>query len=375
MINNAITANLLKNRVMEDYTKQIQLKWKVGYNTDKDAESIDFVPAQVPGAVQLDIARAKQYPDYKYSDNFKLFKWMEDMYYTYQTTFEKPHLSDNDRICFVSKGIDYEFDIWLNNKKIHSQEGMFMYVDLDLTNLLQEKNTLQIKVYPAPKREGFPEDRTQASASVKPAVSYGWDWHPRLIPLGIWDETFLEIRSSSNIKDVYVSYQLAEDFSKADITLYASAKLETPCSYEWQLIDKSGNEVLRWDGEMDKKISIDCTLNSPQLWWTHDHGTPYLYKSCFKLKRKTGEIISENVQKVGFRRIRLVMNEGAWDEPKQFPKSRSVVAAQFELNGKNIFAKGTNWVNSEIFPGTITSERYEELVKIAVDTNFNIVRA
>ena len=31
----------------------------------------------------------------------------------------------------------------------------------------------------------------------KPAVSYGWDFHPRLIPLGIWDETYIEHTSQS----------------------------------------------------------------------------------------------------------------------------------------------------------------------------------
>ena len=68
------------------------------------------------------------------------------------------------------------------------------------------------------------------------------------------------------------------------------------------------------------------------------------------------------------------MNEGAWDEPEDFPKGRSVPPAQLELNGRKIFAKGTNWVNPEIFPGTITRERYNELIDLAVEANFNMFR-
>jgi beta-mannosidase len=68
------------------------------------------------------------------------------------------------------------------------------------------------------------------------------------------------------------------------------------------------------------------------------------------------------------------MNEGGWNEPKGFPKTRSVSPAQIEINGENIFAKGSNWVNPEIFPGTITKDRYKELIALAVDSNFNILR-
>ncbi|MBS3772144.1 MAG: hypothetical protein V5A47_13700 [Bacteroidales bacterium] len=39
---------------------------------------------------------------------------------------------------FVSRGIDYEFEIHLNGKKIHYQEGMFTPVELALDKHLQE---------------------------------------------------------------------------------------------------------------------------------------------------------------------------------------------------------------------------------------------
>jgi len=69
------------------------------------------------------------------------------------------------------------------------------------------------------------------------------------------------------------------------------------------------------------------------------------------------------------------MNEGAWSEPKGFPKTRSAAPAQIELNGRRIFAKGSNWVCPELFPGTVGEERCKELIDIAVATNFNILRS
>ncbi len=116
------------------------------------------------------------------------------------------------------------------------------------------------------------------------------------------------------------------------------------------------------------------TLKNPQLWWPHDHGTPYLYSSSLQLKDRTGNVLQTTKSKTGFRRVSLVMNEGAWNEPAGFPKTRSVPPMQMEINGRKIFCKGTNWVNPEIFPGIITRERYNELLELAKETNFNILR-
>ena len=54
------------------------LQWELGYSKQPNISPSEFYPAQVPGAVQLDIAREKQYPDYAHGNNFEMFGWMED---------------------------------------------------------------------------------------------------------------------------------------------------------------------------------------------------------------------------------------------------------------------------------------------------------
>ena len=360
--------------IEENINTALKLNWQVGYSNSKESRPATFVPSEVPGAVQLDIAKHDNYPDYNFSDNYKMFKWMEDKFYTYHAVFDKPNLKDYQQLWFISKGIDYQFEIYLNSSLIHSQEGMFSHVEINLASIKDTGNVLEIIVYPVPKRFPFPEDRTQASNVTKPAVSYLWDWHPRLIPLGIWDDTYLAIRNSSHIKDVYVNYELADDFKIAEIDLEVDLALNAVCTYKWELKDKEGKVINCLEGTAKEKSSVNCTIKKPNLWWTHDHGTPYLYSSIFTLLSKENEVLDIQESKVGFRRFRLVMNEGGWDEPIGFPKSRSVAPAQIELNGQNIFAKGTNWVNPEIFPGLITKERYNELIQLAVKSNFNILR-
>ena len=69
------------------------------------------------------------------------------------------------------------------------------------------------------------------------------------------------------------------------------------------------------------------------------------------------------------------MNGGGADhEPVGFPKSRYPAPITIELNGRRIFAKGSNWVNPDLFFGRITAEQYRELLVAARDANMNILR-
>lgn len=345
------------------------LNWELGYTKTEHEIPSKWIPATVPGAVQLDIAKAENYfQPFYFGEHWKDYLWMEDQFFIYRANFSKPELSSGERAVFVSKGIDYRFKIFLNDEELLSQEGMFTPVSIDITDHLKESNELKILVFPAPKLHEKPADRSQAAWTVKPAVSYGWDWHPRLIPLGIWDETYLEIQPQSHIDDFFVNYNLNKDLNEANINLEISGQNLEKLPFVWTLKDENGKEVLK----SESRTSL--TFANPQLWWPHDHGKPYLYTSTVQLFDASGKVIQTMESKIGFLRVKLVMNEGAWNEPEGFPKSRSVPPAQLEINGRKIFCKGTNWVNPEIFPGIMTRERYNELLNLAVEANFNILR-
>lgn len=350
------------------------LSWEVGYNSSIDNLPEEWHPATVPGAVQTDYARAKDWKPFYVAENWKDYLWMEDVFWTYRTQFDKPELLEEELLFFVSKGIDYEFDILLNGKKIFYQEGMFAPVNLNLTNDLKESNELLVKIYPAPKLPGFDMNRSQAAQSVKPAVSYGWDWHPRLVPLGIWDDTYLEIRNQTFIEDLYTDYKLNDDFTEAGISVIAEGKSLSGKSFEWTLTGPGGETVLKETGLIESNTLLSVVLENPKLWWPHDHGDQPLYVSELKVLDKDKNILDSKQQTVGFRRVQLVMNEGLWQEEIPFPKTRNKPPTTVEINGRRIFSKGTNWVNPEIFPGIITRERYEELIDLALQANFNMLR-
>ncbi|MFC2089698.1 glycoside hydrolase family 2 protein [Bacteroidota bacterium] len=355
-------------------SEKISLRWQIEYKLP-GTETVKSTEAAVPGAIQLDIARAEQYGPHYFAENWKDYLWMEDEFFTYRTSFSNPSKKENERLFFVSKGIDYSFEIFLNEENLLKQEGMFTPVRLDITDLVQAENELSIRIHPVPKSNNIVADRSQANQSVKPAVSYTWDWHPRLIPSGIWDETYLEVLPEAHLVNSYVAYKLNPELNRADIEVDVNGVDLEGNVLKWELFDETGKSVISEKIVAEGNTArIKAELRNPQLWWTHDHGTPYLYESRITLTTPDGSELDTKNQYVGFRQVRLVMNTGGWNEPQGFPKSRSIAPTQFELNGKRIFAKGTNWVNPDIFPGIITAERYNELTDRAIEANFNMLR-
>jgi beta-mannosidase len=351
----------------------LKLDWEVGFHKEKEQIPDSWLPAVVPGAVQLDYARAHQWGPYWYADNWKDYGWMEDVYWTYRAFFDKPVFGEEERVIFYSKGIDYEFDIDLNGQKLHYQEGMFTPVEIDITGYLQEQNELIIDIYPAPKANLERRDRSQADRSVKPAVSYGWDWHPRLIPCGIWDETGIQVMSRKRLGDWSVDYHLNKNFTRADVTLNLSGREIDGMNYEVVVRNQVDVEILKKTETINNnRESVRFEIPDVSLWWPWDQGEPYLYEVEVHLLDEK-EMVQLVQRRVGFRSVRLVMNPGTW-QVDGFPKSRSNPPMTLEINGRRLFCRGTNWVNPEIFPGIISRQTYDTLTDLALTANFNLLR-
>ena len=354
----------------------LPLEWTVGWCQTPEDVPAEFVPACVPGAVQLDWAAAHGYPDYTYADNVLSYGWMEDVYWLYRATLNFTALAPDQRLIFSCKGIDYQFEVRLDGQTLHAHEGMFTPFELDLTERAVPGARLDVLVFPAPKSRPAPADRAQADQSCKPAVSYGWDWHPRLVPLGIWDDTTLQIRPRLHLRSAETLYSLSDDCASAQISLAVQLSEAGPGRVRWRLLDTVGNVVHEASADtlLTQNVHLDTHLSNPALWWPNGQGEPTLYTSLVELHDAGGTVVESREHKIGFRRVRLVMAPGEWGKPTEFPKSRSNPPITLEINGRSIFCKGSNWVNPDIFPGTITAEMYRPLLQMAQDAHFNLLR-
>ena len=340
--------------------RRISTAWELARLEAREGTPARWIPATVPGAVQLDWASAHGWPDLNYGQNVRAYDGLEDVHWLYRTRVPDAARAAGEQLVFACAGVDYACEVRLAGRPMFCHEGLCTPFEVDVSACAPGTG-LEILILPAPKLHALPADRTQASHACKPAVSYGWDWHPRLIPLGLCAATGFVVRPAVHVRQVDFACKLNEDLTRAFITVTVGAS-DGAAASRWRLLEAGGRVVV-------ENKSAQAELSQPRLWWTHDHGEPSLY--TLEVTLDGGDRYR---RRVGFRRVRLVMPEDGWKQPAGFPISRSHPPITVELNGRVIFARGSNWVNPEIFPGAITADTVRPLLQLARAAHFNLLR-
>ncbi len=358
------------------------LNWQLGRHAAAAVEPDVWVAAQVPGAVQLDWGHAHGFPDFTIGGAVQR-EWadLDESWWTYRARIETPPArEDGARLFLVVEGVDYAGEVFLDGQSLGAIEGLQTRLEFDVTDALRAGSEIRVRVAPAPKSQAEPKDRNQANRSCKPAVSYGWDFHPRLVPLGLWRDAYLETRARVHFSSrPTLSYRLNETCSEAsggvDISLKGAAS--TDLRLRWTFLAPDGAVVRNEEHALDandRAATFEFVLPMPELWWPHDQGRPALYRSRVELCDAAGAVLDAAEERVGFRRVRLVMAPEQWKEPQAFPKSRSLPPMTLEVNGRAFFAKGSNWVCPDVFPGSLTPARYAEQLALVRESNLNLLR-
>lgn len=99
-----------------------------------------------------------------------------------------------------------------------------------------------------------------------------------------------------------------------------------------------------------------------QLWWPNGYGEQKLY--LLHVKVIIGTDVVEEKKKIGFRTVELV----------QDPLEKGL-SFYFKVNGIAMFAKGSNWIPSSVFPEKLSARKtVSYLLKSAKDTHMNMLR-
>jgi len=107
--------------------------------------------------------------------------------------------------------------------------------------------------------------------SCKPAVSYGWDFHPRLIPLGIWEGDHLELRPACHVSSAEVFYQMNDSLSRAHVRLEVTLSHPGSGRLKWTLASPLGETVFEREAPLAGTYNtVSAAVDSPELWWPND---------------------------------------------------------------------------------------------------------
>ena len=345
------------------------LNWKLSYSSSPDNVSDNWVNAAVPGCVQLDMAKAHNIPLYYKGDYEAEYTWMEDQFWRYRASV---YIENNDfKPILVFKGVEYKYDVFIDGITVLSHEGMFSQTLVDMSSYKGENVTVEVLIYPVPKicesiGRGF---GNEAAASCKPAFSYGWDWCLRFVTLGIIDEAYIEYLPNIYPKDFKLSYRLSDDLKTANVRFNCETSADV---IKYTLFDNGGREVSAGSFSA-KSTDYSFNLDNPELWWPHNHGEQPIY-TLKVIFLKDGEYTASISKKIGFRRVRLVVNEGIWDSEWAADVRPADAPMTLEINNKRIFVKGSNWVPPEMCRAQLKSETVKELLVMLKEANMNAVR-
>jgi beta-mannosidase len=256
----------------------------------------------------------------------------------------------------------------------YAHETMFSPAEYDVASHLRygANNVLTVVLDPAPPSESQ-MGRTSKVGHTKTRMNYWWDFTPRMVHLGIWQEVYIEFSGSVTVEDVYVRPQLNADFTRAEVTVCMALSSVKHVSAEVDLtIDHNGREVANVTYSAQSltegltRLEVMLVIDNPELWWPNGEGAQPLYQLTVTVK-KTGsdEVSSHRVTEFGIRQVAFSPNETSHP---------TALSYTLTLNGRNVYVKGYNWVPIDVLYGVERREKLEHLLTLAKEANVNLIR-
>ncbi len=342
-----------------------------GQWTFRQLNNNEWLPATVPGGVHTDLLALGRIPDPFVADNEKQVQWIGDTDWEYRTTFKaSPELLKESKQFLVCDGLDILAEVSLNGKLLGRTNNMYRQWKWDVTGSLKETNEIHI-IFRAP--VAFITERQKVKPLWgggdipggphlrKAPCQWGWDWAPKLPPIGIWKDIRIEGYSTAKFEDVHVR----QKHNAGEVTVSATAKVEAwkkeLLTMTMTLVAPNGtSQTTRV--EVAGKTEAVIGVNDPQLWWPNGYGEQNLYQLKITLETETSTLDLREYQ-IGLRRIELKQEPDEWGE-----------SFTFVVNGVPVFAKGADWIPADSFPTRITDTHLDYLLQSAADAHMNMLR-
>jgi beta-mannosidase len=175
---------------------------------------------------------------------------------------------------------------------------------------------------------------------------FGWDWGPTLPDVGIWRDIKIEC-FDNRINDFYITQVHSDGKVVLDIDVDATS-------------DDVSVEITSPDGEKytSQGLKSSITITNPMLWWHTGYGEQNLYDVKISLGTEDSREF-----RIGLRTLTINTEKDEWGSK-----------FCFNINGKNIFAKGSNYIPEDNILSRMSEERTRKLLTDCVKANHNSIR-
>ncbi|XP_050523227.1 beta-mannosidase isoform X2 [Daktulosphaira vitifoliae] len=354
---------------------------------------------RVPGGIYTDLrinGVLTEDPLYRYND--LKYRWVSVNDWNYSTTFNvKLSCSKNvTKYILVFDGIDTYGNVYLNKKFIGSTNNMFVKYDFPINEYLESgENVLDVIIkspvgiankyfneseYPIPPLCVPKEYHGECHVNYlrKMQSSFGWDWGPAFPSMGIWKSVKLIMLRETILEDIKIDVATVNSshwLLKSDTymkcyqeVVKGSIRLSLNVDNNTKFINERDccNEICTND-EIHIVVELYVPKTKIKLWWPNGYGEQKLYN----LKVEFISRISTQTKtiKIGFRTAELIQ------ELVDKNNVEKGLSFYFKINDVPIFAKGTNYIPSSVFPEQMNNmETIENLLSSARNTHMNMIR-
>jgi beta-mannosidase len=331
-----------------------------------------WLPAAVPGTAHGALLAAGRIPDPFFGRNEAEVAWVAERRWAWRLRFDAGELAEHEE--FVFDGLDTYCTVWLNGERLLQTDNMFVPHRVDVRERLRPGgNELLLCFEPALARARAVEavhgrrplwngDSARLHAR-KAQYHFGWDWGPELIVCGPWRPVHRH-GWSARIDELQLRSEV--DVAGRGAVLQVAARLVGARAGQrlaFELLDPEGRCVAAQTVPTDAPHGV-LTLADARLWWPRGLGGQPLYTLVARLL--DGErVLAEDRRRTGLRTLRLVQAPVACEAGSSF---------HFEVNGRELFAGGANWIPDDSLLERITPARYRERVAQAAAANMSMLR-
>jgi len=323
----------------------------------------EWLPANVPGFVHLDLYSNNLIEDPFYRNNESESEWVAEKIWEYKSTFHlDSEFLNQQSIKLNFSGVDTYADVFLNDRLIKSCDNYFVAYSIETKHLLKESNELRFVFKPTHKvinqlSENAPyslpgEERVYTR---KPQFHFGWDWGPKLIGCGITEAVTLTASNTAQISNFHISTLIVSD-------TIAKMRLEIEVFNSEQ--DLHTIEFLGKNYPVNNGSTvIEFSVENPDLWFPRSYGEQKFKHVDFALLNKNKSVVDERHDEYAIRTIDLIQEEDSLGK-----------GFKFNVNGKDVYAKGANWIPLDFFHTRVDSNQYRKALNEVVESNMNMLR-
>ena len=281
-----------------------------------------------------------------------------------------------ERLVLECDGLETVADVRLGRRRLGRTENGLRPHRFDLTGLRAGEYALGIRfesLFAELERRngrralpgwGVGVDKDDTAAWIRTApVHMGWDFAPKVVPVGVTGPVRLVAFDRARIDGVAVR----QEHRRGQVRLEVEVELERASRGAVQVeasLALDGEYVGRATvatGTARGRLSLD--VPDPRLWWPNTYGAQPLYTLSIVLR--TDEALLDGWQgRIGLRTVELDRRT-----------DRDGERFAFVVNGRRIDARGANWVPTEPVPGLgDDAARTTSLLDQLVAANATMVR-